>query len=153
MNYFTELIKKTYTDIRLDIYVDMDGVIADYDFGNLNFKNKRPIKTNIKTLEGLSSLPNVTLYILSIGKQEIDIKEKNKWLDTHAPFFKKENRYIIIKEKESNLSSKELKSNFFTKIPQNSTKIILIDDDNTILKYLHEHNPNIILYQDSSIIP
>ena len=48
--HFYELIKKLTEDKKTIIYVDMDGVIASYDFGKpLDFKNKRPLTTNIKT--------------------------------------------------------------------------------------------------------
>ena len=47
-------------DKKTIIYVDMDGVIASYDFGKpLDFKNKRPLTTNIKTLSQLCNLKNV----------------------------------------------------------------------------------------------
>ena len=61
--YFYNLIKSFKGE--LNIFVDMDGVITDYNFGHeLNFKNKRPLKTNIKTLSKISELKNVNLYIL-----------------------------------------------------------------------------------------
>ena len=50
--YFLNKIKKLSKNRTVRIYVDMDGVIADYEFGSkLLFLNKRPIMTNIKTLE------------------------------------------------------------------------------------------------------
>ena len=65
----------------------MDGVIASYDFGKpLNFKKKRPLTTNIKTLSKVNKLANVELYILSVCRLERQIKEKNNWLDKYAPF-------------------------------------------------------------------
>ena len=61
--YFYNLIKDFKEE--LIIFVDMDGVITDYDFGNkLDFKNKRPLTTNIKTLKKISELKKVELYIL-----------------------------------------------------------------------------------------
>ena len=45
-------IKTMAKDKKIDIYVDMDGVIAEYDFGRpLDFLNKRPLLGNIKVLE------------------------------------------------------------------------------------------------------
>lgn len=45
-------IKTMAKDQKIDIYVDMDGVIAEYDFGRpLDFLNKRPLLGNIKVLE------------------------------------------------------------------------------------------------------
>ena len=149
--YFYNLIKDYQEPIN--IFVDMDGVIADYDFGsNLDFKNKRPIKTNIKTLKKISELKNINIYILSICKKDNQIKDKNKWLDNHAPYFKKENRIIISKENENNKSSKELKCNYLKKHIKSNKKNIIIDDDNEILKYLKENIKDVVLFQDSSII-
>lgn len=149
--YFYNLIKDFKEE--LIIFVDMDGVITDYNFGNkLDFKNKRPLTTNIKTLKKISELKKVDLYILSICKKNIEIKEKNIWLDENAPFFKKENRIIISKEKEKNESSKYLKYKYLKEYIKEKKKIIVIDDDNEILKYLHNNLKEIALFQDSSLI-
>jgi hypothetical protein len=149
--YFYNLIKDFKEE--LIIFVDMDGVITDYDFGNkLDFKNKRPLTTNIKTLKKISELKKVELYILSICKKNIEIKEKNIWLDENAPYFKKENRIIISKEKEKNESSKYLKYKYLKEYTKEKKKIIVIDDDNEILKYLHNNLKEIVLFQDSSLI-
>ena len=57
MMYFYNLIKDIVKDKKTIMYVDMDGVIAAYDFGNpLDFANKRPLYTNIKKLEEISKL-------------------------------------------------------------------------------------------------
>ena len=149
--YFVNKIKKISKEKTIQIYVDMDGVIADYEFGlPLEFINKRPIKTNIKTFEKISSLPNVTLYILSVCKKDKDINAKNNWLDKYAPFFEKKNRIILSKESNPK-SSKELKSSYLNTIKTDDL-IIVIDDDNAVLKYLKEHLPNYIFFQDSSIV-
>lgn len=149
--YFYNLIKK-YNE-PLNIFVDMDGVIADYDFGhNLDFKSKRPIKTNIKTLKKISELENINLYILSICKENSQINEKNEWLDKNAPYFKKENRIILSKDDKKNKSSKDLKYEYLKKFLKDNKKIIVIDDDNEILKYLKKNLKEVILFQDSSII-
>ena len=152
--YFVDKIKKEYKNEKLTIFVDMDGVITDYNYGKkLDFKNKRPIITNINVLKKLSSLDNIELYILSICIKNYQIDEKNNWLDKYAPFFKKENRIIISKESNTNHSSKELKYNFLNNFINNTNdKVILIDDDNEIIKYVSDNIENIIVYQDSSII-
>ena len=50
--YFYNLIESLAKEVKIIIYVDMDGVIASYDFGkNLDYINKRPIITNIKSLK------------------------------------------------------------------------------------------------------
>ena len=57
MSYFYEYIKE-FKDKTINIYVDMDGVVADYDYmGYVNdgsnndiYLNKRPIMSAIKPL-------------------------------------------------------------------------------------------------------
>ena len=149
--YFLNKIKKLSQDKTVRIYVDMDGVIADYDFGSkLLFLNKRPIMTNIKTLREIAKLPNVSLYILSICRKDEDIADENSWLDKYAPFFDLSKR-IIISKNNKNKSSKELKLEYLNSL---NTKdlIIVIDDDNAILKYLKDNLKDIMYFQDSSII-
>ncbi len=154
--YFIDKIKQEFKNDKLCIFADMDGVITDYNFGKpFNFKLKRPILTNINTIKQLSEMNNVELYILSICKKDYQISEKNEWLDKYAPFFNKNMRIIISKESNPNLTSKELKCNFLKGfiIENKDSKVILIDDDNDILKYLLDNIGNeITLYQDSSII-
>lgn len=143
-------IKTMAKDQKIDIYVDMDGVIAEYDFGRpLDFLNKRPLLGNIKVLEEISKIPNVEMHILSICKKDSQINDKNVWLDKYAPFFKKENRNVLSKETYTDKSSSELKVDFLNNIE--SFKI-LIDDDNGILKEVDKKVKNISLYQDSSIV-
>ena len=143
-------IKTMAKDQKIDIYVDMDGVIAEYDFGRpLDFLNKRPLLGNIKVLEEISKIPNVEMHILSICKKDSQINDKNVWLDKYATFFKKENRNILSKETYTDRSSSELKVDFLNNIE--SFKI-LIDDDNGILKEVDKKVKNISLYQDSSIV-
>lgn len=147
--YFETLLENKYKDEKLDIYVDMDGVIADYSVGNLDYLNKRPLKTNIKLFRKLSKKENITLHILSICREDYQIQDKNTWLDKNAPFFKQRN--IISKESNPNKSSKELKLDFLKSISQKSN-IIFIDDDNDIIKYVYDNLKHISVYQDSSII-
>jgi hypothetical protein len=150
--HFYDLLNKLSTNKKIILFVDMDGVIASYNFGAiLNFSNKRPLKENIKKIEKINNLPNVELHILSICKENFQIQEKNDWLDKYAPFFKKENRSIISKEKFKGISSAELKANYLKSINSNA-QIALIDDDNSVLKYIMANVKNIILFQDSELI-
>ena len=108
----------------------------------------------IKTIEKLSLLDNVKLHILSICFTKKDIKDKNNWLNKYANFFKEENRVILPKENFPNMSSKDIKLNYLKKFFYNNRdkKIILIDDDNAILKHLGKYLKEIDLYQDSSLL-
>ena len=149
--HFYELIQKQTKNKKTRIYVDMDGVIASYNIGKpYDFENKRPLTTNIKTLSKINNLENTELFILSICKKDSQIKEKNNWLDKYAPFFQKDNRIIISKESNPNLSTKELKLNYLKSL-KTDNQIILIDDDNEIIKTIKDNAKNIILYQDSEL--
>ncbi len=150
--HFYELIQKLVVDKKIIIYVDMDGVIASYDFGRpLDFVNKRPLSTNIKTLSRLCELKNVQLRILSVCRFDSEIKDKNEWLDKYAPFFEKDKRVIISKESNPHYSAKELKLNYLKSL-EIKEQIVLIDDDNEVLKTIHSELGNVILYQDSELI-
>lgn len=114
--YFYNLIENMSKEEKTIIYVDMDGVIASYDFGKpLDFVNKRPLITNINTLEKVSHLKNVEFYILSVCRKKKEIKDKNDWLDKYANFFDKDKRVIIDKESNIGFTTKELKLNYLKK--------------------------------------
>ena len=130
----------------------MDGVIASYDFGKpLDFINKRPLTTNIQTLNKISKLNNVELHILSVCRLDNQVREKNDWLNKYAPFFEQDKRTIISKESNPHYSSKELKLNYLKSL-EIKEQIIFIDDDNEVLKTIYDGLKNIILYQDSELI-
>lgn len=150
--HFYNLINKLSKDEKIIIYVDMDGVIASYDFGNpLDFLNKRPLITNIKTLEKVSHLKNVELHILSVCRKKKEVKDKNDWLDKYAKFFEKDKRIILDKESNHSFTSKELKLNYLKTLNYND-KIIFIDDDNEVLYFIKDNLKGIILFQDSELI-
>lgn len=150
--HFYKIMENLSKGRKLLIFVDMDGVIASYDIGKpYDFDKKRPLITNINTLKKLNSLENCELYILSICKKDYQIKEKNDWLDLNAPFFKKENRIIISKENNNITESGILKANYLNNL-NTKNQIILIDDDNKVLKIVKENVKNITLFQDSELI-
>ena len=150
--YFYEKIKELCKDKETVMYVDMDGVIAAYDFGKpLEFDKKRPLYTNIKKLEEVSKLDNIELKILSACKKNFQIEEKNEWLDKYAPFFKQENRIILSREKYDNELSCNLKAQYFNSIDEDR-QVILLDDDNNVLKVVSKSVENIICIQDSEMI-
>ena len=54
--YLKEIIE-SFGDKKIKIYIDMDGVVADYDVGKSgNFDKKRPLYTSIDKLKGCKIL-------------------------------------------------------------------------------------------------
>lgn len=149
-------IKEVITNIlkkdKIDLFVDMDGVIAAYEFGMpLDFDKKRPLLSNINKIKELSKLEGLTIHILSCCKKDYQIELKNQWLDKYAPFIDKDRRFILSKETITDLSSANMKLNFLQKHKTNS-KIVVIDDDNQVIKTLGNNLQNIIVLQDSELI-
>ncbi len=147
--YLLDYIKK-YGGKKIKLFVDMDGVIADYDVGKASdYFNKRPLYDSIKKLEVISKLSNVSLYICSISRKDDGVEEKNRWLDKYAPFFK--NRIIISRESNDFIDSSVLKANVLKDVERDGV-IILIDDDPLILKKVHEVSPDIVLLKDTCLV-
>lgn len=150
--HFYNIIKELSDKTKVMLFFDMDGVISSYDAGKkLDFANKRPLTENINKIKKISTLDNVTLYILSICKKNFQIEEKNNWLDKNAPFFDKSNRIIISKEQHPNIDSPTLKSDFLKNLNTNS-QIVLVDDDNAVIKKVLDVTDNVIVFQDSELI-
>lgn len=147
-------VLKQYENEKIKIYVDMDGCIADYEVGApKDYDTKRPLITNLSKLEKISQMPNIQLYILSVTRMNKGIEEKNKWLDQFAPFFNKENRNILSREKYNfEKDSPTLKYEFIKKIKRDNSKIILIDDDPEILKRIRQGFNDVILLKDTTLV-
>ena len=146
-----------YENKNIKLFVDMDGVIADYDVAKkdvyfLNYADKRPLYTSIKKLEEVSEQNNITFYILSISRSDLGVQQKNDWLDKYAPFFKKENRVIISKESNKGFSSKELKAGYLKNMQRDDSLIMVIDDDPEIIKEIRNENEDIILFKDTVLV-
>ena len=138
---------------NIDLYVDMDGVIADYDVGVADkYDIKRPLTTSLKKLEEISQMPNVTLHILSITRLTKGFDEKHSWLDEFAPFFKKENRVIISREANNMEHSAELKAYYLRDLEKTGSTIVLIDDDPRILEKVKQEAPDVVLYKDTVLV-
>lgn len=139
---------------KLKIFVDMDGVIADYIVGEArNYDKKRPLLNNIKQLEEISDLEGVELHILSVSRMDVGVDEKNRWLDMYAPFFKKENRAIIPRESNNMAKSYKLKCDFVRNLKrEKNTIIVVIDDDCDIVQKLRAENDDIMIYKDTIFV-
>ena len=147
--FFRDYLKQ-YENSKIKIFIDMDGVIADYIFGIAkDFDKKRPLRDSIKKLEQVAKMENVELYILSITRQTEGIKQKNFWLDNHAPFFKEENRIIISREANNMEKSSILKAEYLKELKRDESIIIVIDDDPQNLREIKRLNEDIILLKDT----
>lgn len=151
--YIKEFLNN-YNNKKIKLYVDMDGVIADYNVGMPGeYDKKRPLYSSIKKLEEISKMQNVEMHILSVTRMTKGFDEKNYWLDKYAPFFKKENRGIISREANGFEKTFNLKSNYVKNIErEENCVIIIIDDDPAILKEIEKNNEDVILLKDTALV-
>ena len=150
--YLENFLEK-YNDKKVKMFVDMDGVIADFNFGEAqNFDKKRPLYSSISKLENISKKDNVDLYIFSATRMNKGYDEKQYWLDKYAPFFKKENRVIISREKHDFLESSELKADYMKNVERDGSVLIVIDDDPKNLKAIRKLNDDVVLLKDTALI-
>lgn len=150
--HFKEVILNLVKEKNIDLFIDMDGVIASFDFGHpLEFDKKRPLMSNINILKEVSKIPGVSMYILSVCRKDNQVNEKNFWLDKYAPFFEKENRFILSKETYVDISTSNLKLKFLSSF-ETDNQMVLVDDDIIVLRTINDKLNNVILFQDSELI-
>lgn len=144
---------KQFEAKRIKLFVDMDGVVADYNFGFAkDYDKKRPLYDSIKKLKVVSKMPNVDLFILSVTKMDEGFMQKHFWLDKYAPFFKKENRVIISRESNDMVESSILKAEYLKGLQRDDSVIVVIDDDPKILKEIKKLNDDVILLKDTALV-
>ena len=149
--YIDDVLNK-YKNEKIQMYVDMDGVIADYEVGKAcEYDKKRPLLSNISKLQEISQNDNIEMNILSVTRYDEGFGEKHTWLDEFAPFFKKENRNIISRESNNFEESANLKASFISKLERNKV-IIVIDDDPIVLKRIKELNDDVVLLKDTALV-
>lgn len=142
--YLLEEIKKIIDNNfkKVSIFVDMDGVVADYRFGEgKNIKNnklglylnKRPIYTTINNLKKINEETDCEMFILSSCLYKEQAKEKSLWLDKYMPFIKYENKIFVLSQDFE--SRKKIKIyRIKEKLDSNECELaILIDDTHEIL--------------------
>lgn len=141
--FFIEEIKKIKEDCsnKIAIFVDMDGVIADYRFGegeNIEknvpgtYLNKRAINTSINILKEVNNVFDFDMYILSSCKHDEQAVEKSKWLEKNMPFIDKKHQLFVISNTFED--RKLLKINKIKEVINNKyDKVIMIDDTHDIL--------------------
>ena len=150
---YLENFLEQYQDKKVKMFVDMDGVIADFNFGKAcDYDKKRPLYSSINKLENISKKNNVDLYIFSATRMNKGYDEKQYWLDKYAPFFKKENRVIISREKHDFLESSELKADYMKNVERDGSVLIVIDDDPKNLKAIRKLNDDVVLLKDTALI-
>ena len=144
---------RQYKNKKIKLLVDMDGVIADYEFGSArDYDKKRPLMASIRKLEKISEMPNVELYIFSATRKDEGIEQKHWWLDTYAPFFKKENRIIISRESNNMEESASLKANYLKDLKRDDSIIMVIEDDPKNMKEINILNEDVILLKDTILV-
>ncbi len=150
--YFKEFLKQ-YEGKKIKLFVDMDGVIADYIFDSAkDYDKKRPLYDSIKKLENISKMKNVEMFIFSVTRKDEGIEQKHWWLDHYAPFFKKENRIILSRESNDMTESSVLKALYLKKYKRDDSIIIVIDDDPKNLKEIRKECEDVILLKDTVLI-
>ena len=138
---------------KVKFYVDMDGVIADFNFGKAcDFDKKRPLYSSINKLENISKKDNVDLYIFSATRMNKGYDEKQYWLDKYAPFFKKENRVIISREEHDFVESATLKADYMRNVERDGSVIVVIDDDPKNLRAIQKSNEDVVLLKDTALV-
>lgn len=137
-------------DKIINIYCDMDGVLCEYDIGNFNYDELRPMKTSINNIKKLHNYNNINIYILSICKTNNIRNDKIKWMNLNMPFLNNDNFIFISKEDIKDISSKEIKLDYLNNNIDNNINIV-IDDDINVIKHL-KNNKNLKIFHVSSII-
>ncbi|MBR2744414.1 MAG: hypothetical protein IKE01_03855 [Clostridia bacterium] len=152
MMYLKEYLRK-FEGKKIKLFVDMDGVIADYIVGAArDYDKKRPLYDSINKLEEISKMDNIELHILSVTRMTEGFEQKQGWLDKYAPFFKKENRAILSREANNMEESAFLKAKYLQKYKNDESVIIVIDDDPRVLKEMQNSNDKLILLKDTALV-
>ena len=84
VNEIKEICKKNK---KVDMYIDMDGTIAEYHLYNPEeisrkmeeeYLKNEPLKNVIDVLEEISKINNIEMYILSLSKtKKIELRQKD----------------------------------------------------------------------------
>ena len=144
-NFYSTIKKICRENSKVAMFIDMDGTIVEYPIylkGEISTNTKgkfiagRPIEIIIDKLRKINEIENINLYILSLAKSSIIVKEKEEWLKKYVDFIDEKNWIIINKEKgEYNKDNRDI-----IKVQKMQEKMneydcmILLDDDHEILK-------------------
>lgn len=142
VNEIKEICKKNK---KVDMYIDMDGTIAEYHLYNPEeisrkmeeeYLKNEPLKNVIDVLEEISKINNIEMYILSLSKTKKITEKKKIWLKKYVPFIKEENWIILTKEigKYSNENRNEIKGKNIELRQKDYDKSIMLDDEQVVLR-------------------
>lgn len=142
VNEIKEICKKNK---KVDMYIDMDGTIAEYHLYNPEEISKKmeeeylknePLKNVIDVLEEISKINNIEMYILSLSKTKKITEKKKIWLKKYVPFIKEENWIILTKEigEYSNENRNEIKGKSIEMRQRNCDISIMLDDEQVVLR-------------------
>lgn len=142
VNEIKEICKKNK---KVDMYIDMDGTIAEYHLYNPEeisrkmeeeYLKNEPLKNVIDVLEKISKINNIEMYILSLSKTKKITEKKKIWLKKYVPFIKEENWIILTKEigEYSNENRNEIKGKNIELRQKDYDKSIMLDDEQVVLR-------------------
>ena len=142
MSKFVNEIKENK---KVDMYIDMDGTIAEYHLYNPEeisrkmeeeYLKNEPLKNVIDVLEEISKINNIEMYILSLSKTKKITEKKKIWLKKYVPFIKEENWIILTKEigEYSNENRNEIKGKNIELRQKDYDKSIMLDDEQVVLR-------------------
>lgn len=142
VNEIKEICKKNK---KVDMYIDMDGTIAEYHLYNPEeisrkmeeeYLKNEPLKNVIDVLEEISKINNIEMYILSLSKTKKITEKKKIWLKKYVPFIKEENWIILTKEigEYSNENRNEIKGKNIEMRQRNCDISIMLDDEQVVLR-------------------
>lgn len=161
MNFIEETECVVKSKGSLSIVSDLDGVVAEYRFGegvhiqnNVAgvFENKRPLNSIIKLLYTVSKVKGVELYIASSYFFEEQRLEKNRWVEKNMPFVKVEN--CIFVKRDFNLDDEITKMRaIYNQVIKKSCFTFIIDDTHAILfRAIEQFGDKIKAFHVSSLI-
>lgn len=142
VNEIKEICKKNK---KVDMYIDMDGTIAEYHLYNPEeisrkmeeeYLKNEPLKNVIDVLEEISKINNIDMYILSLSKTKKITEKKKIWLKKYVSFIKEENWIILTKEigEYSNENRNEIKGKSIEMRQRNCDISIMLDDEQVVLR-------------------
>lgn len=130
---------------KVAMFVDMDGTINEYtiyvddkiltQMGE-NYNKAKPIEEIINTLEKISKINNIDIYILSLSKNQKITEEKKIWLKKYTEFIPEKNWIILTKENGDydHNNRNQIKSLKMKEKLNQYDHVIFLDDDHIILK-------------------